>query len=118
MCPEQDRRPRIGPAPDRGSLPTLLNEGLNEFLGVLFEDLVDLVEDRVNVGVEVGRFPRGKLDLLDLFGPGSLNSSLFTLGAHALTLNSAVPPCALLAEANPLGVAQCLEQVLRRGGAL
>jgi hypothetical protein len=118
MSPERGRPPRIGQVSDRGSLPALLDEGLHELLGVLLEDLVDLIEDRVNVCVEVGRFPRRELDLLDLVGPRSLDPSLFTLRAHALTLICPVPPCALLAQATPLGVAQCLEQVLRRDRSL
>src|SRR3954451_22660603 len=53
-----------------GSLPTLLHESADELLGVLLEDLVDLVQDRVDVLVEP-LFPLldvlRRLDLLDLF---------------------------------------------------
>lgn len=46
MIPPSDRK-KAG----CDSLATLLNERLDEVLGVLLEDAVDLVEDRVHIGI-------------------------------------------------------------------
>ena len=47
------RQPAGGSKSSSGSLPTLLHEAADELLGVLLEHLVDLVEDRVDVVVEL-----------------------------------------------------------------
>ena len=49
---ERARQDRPGSTVDRCSLAALLDEPAHELLGVGLEDLVDLVEDRVDVGVE------------------------------------------------------------------
>src|SRR5262245_49066330 len=51
------------------SLTALLHVGTHEFLGVLLQDLVDLVEDRIDV---VGQLLVPLLDLLDRTGLGLL----------------------------------------------
>src|SRR6516162_8593729 len=66
----------LSPTANRGraSLAALLDIGADELLGVLLEDLVDLVEDRVHVvGQLLVALPylidRGSLVLLGLLGP-------------------------------------------------
>ena len=86
------RRSLTGPplAPTRAqawSLAALLDEGANEVLGVRLEDVIDLVEDRVDVLgqflVSLGDIRRGvSLDLVDLVGL-PLRAALTTvMGRH------------------------------------
>src|SRR5690606_6445302 len=100
--PGAPRRPRRRRS---ASLPALLHELADEVLGVGFEDLIDLVQDVVDVGVQLfvarGRLGGG-LGLLDLFVPPSAvllpagvlgrHPTTSSIGALALILARRAPP--------------------------
>src|SRR5262249_31178940 len=99
-CPAaaRARRPAGNISPAGRSLPTLLDVGPDELLGVLLQDLVDLVQDRVHV---VGQLLLALLDLLArlrvaflglLAAPGSLPLAAGVLCRHAETSSSGSSP--------------------------
>src|SRR5919112_5408258 len=80
----------MGAARRRCSLATLLDERLHEVLGVGLEDLVDLVEDRVDVLVD-HLLALGDVRLHDLLGRRLLLrglARLLLLLGHASTLST------------------------------
>src|SRR5215469_7674286 len=82
------------PVPPKGTLlPALLHVGPDEFLGVLLEHLVDLVQDRVDVVSQLVLPLAGLISLLDIRVHILLGSPLCLALNAGVLRRHALPPC-------------------------